>query len=118
MTEPEVTILDHQALAELREDLESDFEAFVRTFLDHARQALCDMDVALGHNDAADTGRQAHALKGSAGYLGAQRLAAQLEVLQQLGQAGEAAPMAGILAAASADFEELKIQLLRAIGGD
>jgi len=105
------TILDRQALQELHEDLGDAFQAFVQTFLGTAREALTVMSTALNSNDIVKVGRQAHALKGTVGYLGAMRLCAQLQTLQELADAGSPDPMAEILAAASVDFIELEKQL-------
>ncbi len=105
------TILDRQALQELHEDLGDDFQAFVQTFLGTAREGLTVMGTALHGNDIVQVGRQAHALQGTVGYLGAMRLYAQLQALQELADAGSPDPMAEILAAATTDFIELEKQL-------
>lgn len=112
MTEHDLTILDHRVLAELSEDLEEDFEGFVRTFLSNARQSMAAMNTACGRNDPEEVGRLAHSLKGTAGYLGASGLSARLDVLQRLGKTCESAGMATELAAISTDFETLETQLL------
>ncbi len=111
MTKYEQTILDRQALRELHEDLGDAFQAFVQTLLGNARESLTLMGASLNSNDIVEVGRQAHALKGTVGYLGAMRLCAQLQTLQELAEAGNPAPMTGILATATVDFVALEKQL-------
>ena len=112
LTMHDETILDRQALQELREDLEGAFLEFVQTVLGSARETLAAIGTALGSKDIVEVGRQAHALKGNVGYLGALRLSAQMEALQGLALAGNTEPMAGILTAALTDFSELEVQVL------
>ena len=75
--------LDEETLSELREDLGEDFAPFVYRFLDGARAAMGRMRAALEAGDAGSLGAEAHALKGTAGYLGADELTASLAALQQ-----------------------------------
>jgi len=108
MAEHQDTILVRQVLEELREDLEDDFEDFLRRFRGHARDSLTAMEVALRDGDCAEAGRLAHALKGTAGYVGGVRLVAGLEELQRLGQGDWVPPMVTVLTRARGDFEELE----------
>ena len=112
----DVTILERQALQELSEDLGDAFQDFVPTILGNARETLAAIGTALGSNDFVEVGRQAHALKGAVGYLGALRLSGQMQALQELAKAEDPDPMAGILTAALTDFIELEAQVLEFIG--
>ena len=116
MTEHQDTILDPLVLQELREDLEDAFDGFVQKFLGNARESLAMMVTAAQRGESEAVGHQAHALKGTAGYLGAVKLCAQLEKLQQTAKDRDRDLMSGILAAASADFEVLETQLLESLG--
>ena len=112
MTQFDETILDHNALQELREDLEDAFQGFVQTFIRGAREGLALMAAALDSNDLVEVARQAHALQGTVGYLGARRLSAQLQALQESAQGGNARSLAGILAAETEDFSDLEKQIV------
>ncbi len=110
------TILDMEALEELREDLEDAFDGFVQNFFGNARKALTDMDAALETGQAEQAGQLAHSLKGTAGYLGAVRLSARLEALQGMAKAGNHEPMAGVVAQVHKELEVLESALSRILG--
>ena len=101
------TILDRQALQELREDLEDDFEEFVRKFLTTGRESIAEINEYLQSGATEEARRIAHSLKGSAGYLGAVKLSTQLENLQQMAAKGGADPMLVVLLTVRDDFEVL-----------
>ncbi len=111
MTGHQDTILDLQALQELREDLEDAFVAFVQNFLITGRESIAKINQCLLSGATEDARQIAHSLKGSAGYLGAVRLSAQLEGLQLMAAKGEADSMLGALQTLRNDFEVLAVLL-------
>lgn len=87
---------DDEALEELREDLGESFESFLRTFLETLEQGVNEMRGAAERGELRAVSEQAHALKGTAGYLGASRLSARLADLQR--DAAEAATVEAVRA--------------------
>ncbi len=80
MSDPE---FDDEALAELREDLEDEFDTFVATFLNALDEGVAAMLRAAADADFASVSETAHGLKGTAGYLGAVALVTRLTELQR-----------------------------------
>ena len=80
MSDPE---FDDEALGELREDLEDDFDTFVATFLNALDEGVVAMRRAAADADFASVSESAHSLKGTAGYLGAVALVTRLAGLQR-----------------------------------
>ena len=101
---PEATLVDPQALANLRM-LERDGPGFlvtiVREFDEGARQRLGDMQLAARAGDGEGLHGAAHCLKGSAGIFGARGIAElcrRLEHMASEGSIGEAPPLIAQLA--------------------
>lgn len=82
--------LDEPALAELRDDLGEAFPDFTRQFISTAEAAFDEIDRLLHQGDGAGAAAQAHALRGTAGYLGALTLGQALDALQQAAPREEA----------------------------
>jgi HPt (histidine-containing phosphotransfer) domain-containing protein len=91
MTSPQTNPLDVDALAELADDLGEAFPEFVHRFIDTAARELEAVDTALAAGDCARAATHAHALRGTAGYLGARLLAAALAALQGAAHGGDPA---------------------------
>jgi HPt (histidine-containing phosphotransfer) domain-containing protein len=110
-------VLDEDVLDELHEDLGAEFAAFVEGFLDGARRAMRAMEVAAADGDTAAVGAEAHKLKGTAGYLGAQELGQALGALQDAAENEEPGDLgvglAGVAAALSRTEPALRAFLAR-----
>ncbi|MEM7408309.1 MAG: Hpt domain-containing protein [Pseudomonadota bacterium] len=80
--------IDPSVIAEVREDMEEDFEDFVTCYLDDAERFVRLCGAAIAVADSAQLQFQAHALKSSSAYVGANELAALAAGLEQLGAGG------------------------------
>lgn len=80
MSEPE---FDDEALNELRDDLEDEFDTFVASFLSALQQGVDSMRREAANADYGAVSETAHGLKGTAGYLGASALVSRLGELQR-----------------------------------
>ncbi len=91
MPEPEPSILDETALAELAASVGGD-DAFVvelvETYLGDAPEQIAEIRAAAAANDADALVRPAHTLKSSSATVGAARLAARSRRLEMAGRSG------------------------------
>ena len=87
--EQEQQDLDESQLAELREDLGDAFAGFVDGFREMARGLPAEIDADLARGALADAAARAHKLKGTAGYLGAVKVADSLARLQRAAETGD-----------------------------
>ena len=78
---------DREALEELREDLEGDFDEFVASFLAALDEGVRSMRQRAAARDYTAVSETAHGLKGTAGYLGASALVAALAELERAARA-------------------------------
>ncbi|HBL31899.1 MAG TPA: hypothetical protein DD490_34185 [Acidobacteria bacterium] len=90
---PEPAALDPRFLDQLRKLQQASgkplVEPLVERFLGESRRRLADLRESLSHRDAAAFTFTAHSLRGSGGQIGARRLAAVCEELEQRGRAAE-----------------------------
>lgn len=80
-------------------------------FLANAPRLLADLGRAVAAGDLAAVHQAAHALKGSAGYVGGQSTAAAAEVLERIGAAGDVAAAPAALAALTREVGRLSTAL-------
>lgn len=66
--------LDHEAMVELRDVMEGDFEFLLNTYLSDTRTRIDTLKAALDRNDLEQCARAVHSLKGSSINVGAMRL--------------------------------------------
>jgi HPt (histidine-containing phosphotransfer) domain-containing protein len=89
-----MTTIDAGRLDELREMLseESDgtFERFLGVFLSSSEKGVRNLRAAVARSDGAEVERCAHALKGSSGNIGADRLADACRLLEDSARHGRA----------------------------
>ena len=100
------TPVDLERLSEITmgdPDLETEL---IITFLADTTQRLADLASVIAEGDAGSLGRTAHALKGSAGNMGANSLQDMARCLEDLGRSGD-------IAAAAQTFDNLKAEAER-----
>ncbi|HVO10284.1 MAG TPA: ATP-binding protein [Vicinamibacteria bacterium] len=103
-----VTLVDQQALSNLK-DLEHDGPGFlavlVREFDEGFRERLSEMQLAARENDGAALRGAAHSLKGSAGIVGAEKMASLCRRLECLGAEGQATGADALIASLAHEHE-------------
>jgi len=87
----------------------------VELFLSDTPSRIEQLHAALKNSAAHDLEAAAHSLKGSAGNLGAQTIAAACGRIMQAARAGDLAPLAPFVKSVEADFEKVKPLLLEEI---
>ncbi len=100
--------LDHEALAELREVMDDDFQILITTFLADSRERLRSLRDALDAGDAATFSKAAHSFKGSCINIGAPALGALCLEAEQLGRGGDLAGAPALIARIEAEFEKVR----------
>ncbi len=80
--------VNEDALSILREVMEGEFQAVLDAFYQQAETAWSEAATQLAQEDLKALSRSAHALKGSALSLGAERLCQTLQALESAAQAG------------------------------
>lgn len=104
----QLSLLDDDTIAELRDIMEDDFDDLVRTFLDDLPGQLTAIDAAASQAAAEVLYRSAHKLKSGSGSIGAPRLAEiarQLEIMGRNGDLSGAQSLVAQLHAAAAATE-------------
>ncbi|HET7535479.1 MAG TPA: Hpt domain-containing protein [Candidatus Didemnitutus sp.] len=107
----ELPILDPQAVENLRSISPDDgtfLHGLVSIFLADTPKHITAMQLALTRNGAAELGRLAHQVKGSASNFGATRLIALCLELEQLGKASDLAAARTKLDALRAEFDQVR----------
>lgn len=97
--------LDHEALAELKEVMQDDFQILISTFLSDSRERIRALQVALADSDAASFAKAAHSFKGSCINMGAPRLGELCLEAERKGREGSLAGAAQLVKKIEAEFE-------------
>lgn len=103
--------LDHEALAELKEVMEEDFEILISTYLSDSRMRIEALKAALETDDPEQYSKTAHSLKGSCINIGAMRLGHLCMVAERDGRAGDMREAPVNLASIESEFEFVSEQL-------
>lgn len=80
--------LDHTVLVSLQEIMEDDFSLLLETFITDSIERLAQLQKAFAQDSADDVRRVSHSLKGSAGNVGAFRLAELCLVVETASSGG------------------------------
>jgi len=107
MTEPRH--LDEEALAELQDVMENEFDVLIQTYVSDSRARVATLREALAAGDATTFAKTAHSFKGSCINIGAPRLG-------ELCQAAEAAGRAGDMEQGEELLGEIETELERVVG--
>ncbi|PSF06184.1 histidine kinase [Marinobacter fuscus] len=109
--------LDVEALAELQDVMEHEFDLLIQTYLADSTTRLDALKTALEEKDADQFAKTAHSLKGSCINMGAPRLGGFCFEAEQLGKSGDLGGAGEVLARIDAEFEEVA-RRLRHFGAD
>jgi len=83
-------LLDETVLSDLAEDVSNEIlPQLITTFVAEVQRRLTGIESAVAASDIGRAGEDAHAMKGSAGTLGATRLEAEALAIEQAGKAGD-----------------------------
>ncbi|WP_336366942.1 Hpt domain-containing protein [Marinobacter sp. C2H3] len=96
--------LDNDALAELQDVMEDEFELLIRTFVTDSRERIHTLRQALADADADALAKAAHSFKGSSINIGAPKLGALCLALERAGKAGELSGAADRIDGIDAEF--------------
>lgn len=100
------------ALRSYQEDGQPDFlTELIDAYLDDSPQRLSNLHRAIENKDAEQAARVAHALKGSSGNLGAERLAGWMLKAEMAGKNGEVQKLQELLPSIQSEFDAVSLQL-------
>lgn len=105
--------LDHEALAELRDVMEDEFNILINTFLQDADERLRQLSEAARGEDAVSFRKVAHSFKGSCINIGAPILADCCYAAEQAGREEDLAQSGQQIAAIEAELATVSEQLRR-----
>lgn len=103
--------LDEEALAELKDVMEEEFEVLIQTYLADSRSRIDSLREALADQDADHFARTAHSFKGSCINIGAPRLGALCFEAEALGKAGALEQAPALLETIEIEFREVRQRL-------
>ncbi|WP_372985084.1 Hpt domain-containing protein [Marinobacter sp.] len=92
--------LDEEALAELQDVMEDEFDVLIQTYIVDSRDRIASLKTALAASDADAFAKTAHSLKGSCINIGAPRLGELCLEAEEAGKAqdlGEASRLVGAI---------------------
>ncbi|MBM3854822.1 MAG: Hpt domain-containing protein [Verrucomicrobia bacterium] len=117
---PDSTVLDPQAIENLRALNPGDNDEFLREiagiFLEDTPQRIADLDQSALASDAARFIRAAHSIKGSSANLGASSLRAVAERLEHQARNQGLAEVAGLVEQVKAEFARTQVALHALLG--
>lgn len=103
--------LDEEALAELQDVMEDEFDVLIQTYLADSRTRLDSLKHALETADAEAFAKSAHSFKGSCVNIGAPCLGALCMEAEQLGKAGKLEQAPAVVKAIEVEFAEVSVRL-------
>ncbi|MEK6289197.1 MAG: PAS domain S-box protein [Acidobacteriota bacterium] len=105
-------VIDSRVIAELRAipaPADSDFFGnLIDLFIEESPKRLAAMRAALGRESATQLAREAHALKGSSANLGATRMTALCELLEEQGRGGSTGGAPALLSVLEEEFDRVR----------
>ena len=111
LTNPASTPLDLSLFEDIRESRDSLPKDFVTTLIDQVMvevtARIADLKAADQRQDPPAVLRHAHRLKGSAGTVGAYRMADLCAELEQCGESGDLARVSGVIAQLEEEFSRV-----------
>ncbi|MGM0570151.1 Hpt domain-containing protein [Marinobacter sp.] len=81
--------LDEEALAELRDVMEDEFDILIQTYISDSRERIQALHQALSDNDPDAFAKTAHSFKGSSINIGASRLGDLCMQIEKAGREGD-----------------------------
>ncbi len=104
-------VLDESTIAELRELMLDDFGQLLDVYFRDSMDRMANIDRALGQGDADAVRQVAHSLKGSSANIGAARLSARCQLLEDAGRAGNLARCRELFPEVSQDWRAVAAAL-------
>lgn len=103
--------LDEEALAELKDVMEDEFDVLIQTYLADSRSRIEGLKQALADQNAPQFAKTAHSFKGSSINIGAPRLGELCFEAEQLGKAGALEQAPALLERVEAEYREVQQRL-------
>ena len=107
--------LDEEALAELQDVMEDEFDILISTYLSDSRDRIEALRSALQADDADSFARSAHSFKGSSVNIGAPRLGAICLQAEEAGREGRLSQADTILSVMEHEFNTIRNMLERTL---
>lgn len=107
--------LDEEALAELQEVMEDEFDILINTYLSDSEDRIKALRTALATSDPDAFTKSAHSFKGSCVNIGAPRLGALCLAAENAGREGSMAQAEQQLVAIEQEFDTVRQMLRRNI---
>lgn len=99
--------LDEEALAELRDVMEDEFDVLMRTFLYDSRERIASLKQAVSDQDTEASVHAAHSFKGSCINIGAPRLGELCRAAESASKEQQLAEMPAIIDAIEVEFRKV-----------
>ncbi len=99
--------LDEEALAELQDVMEDEFEVLIHTFLTDSRERVAALKMALADQDPEALAQTAHSFKGSCINIGAPYLGELCREAETAGKEREMGQVSAIVGAIEAEFQRV-----------
>ena len=103
--------LDEEALAELQDVMEDEFEVLIQTYISDSRERIAALKRALEHNDVDTFTKAAHSFKGSCINIGAPRLGELCLRAEKAGKSGNLAGGDDMISAIEGEFRTVSEML-------
>ena len=91
-------------------------EELAEVFFSEADMRLAELREAAGRGDAAGLTRAAHTLKGASGNMGARRLAALCQELEEAGHSGDLSKVRDLLPDVETEIPRVRTEFARILG--
>ena len=110
--------LDEEALSELQDVMEYEFETLIQTYLKDSEERIESLKAATLEGDTDNFAKTAHSFKGSCINIGAPRLGELCHEAEKIGQHGSLNDAPPILEAIEAEFQRVThaLNILMALG--
>ncbi|MBS8242134.1 Hpt domain-containing protein [Marinobacter lipolyticus] len=105
--------LDEEALAELQDVMDEEFDVLIHTYLSDSAERISSLRSALDEGDADALSRTAHSFKGSCLNIGAPRLGALCMEVEEAGRASRLSALEPLLASIESEFRQVRQGLER-----
>lgn len=103
--------LDEEALAELQDVMDDEFDVLIHTFLTDSRERIESLKQALGQQDADALAHTAHSFKGSCINIGAPQLGELCREVESAGKNHELERAPAIIGAIESEFDRVNTML-------
>ncbi len=113
-----LAVLDNSVLNELRDNIGDNLAGLFEVFLEDIPAYIETLEKSIADNDASALVQAAHAIKGSSGNVGANRLAEAARHLEQLGRSGTTTNAERLLVALQEELIQVRISLQEELDKD